>query len=428
MIVADTDSLVGRGIAGNGHTGSGREPIVITGVGAVSPLGSGFDAIADNLLAGQTGVRAVDPGEFARERHQFAAAVDSIPAPPEGFCPLDSHRFSALTRLEQMAVSPAAHAVADAGLAPHRDRLRIGLVLGIGAEHLKRWEQDFLEFGGQVFEPSPTDTIVHHVARVLGLHGPAVTVAAACASSGYAMGLGRTWLQAGWVDACVVGGCDVLSPTALAAFYNLRALSRRSDDPAKASRPFDRDRDGFVMGEGGACFVLERLSAARGRGARIHGELAGVGMSSDAAHMVSPCSDPTQAARAITQALADARIQADALDYVNAHAAGTPVGDAAEAGAIRRALGAAVNRVPVSSTKSMSGHLVSAAAAFEAVACLAAIARQAVPPTLNLDNPDPECALDHVPHVARERRVRVTASNSFGFGGANLCLVIREAA
>jgi 3-oxoacyl-[acyl-carrier-protein] synthase II len=160
----------------------------------------------------------------------------------------------------------------------------------------------------------------------------------------------------------------------------------------------------------------------------VYGELAGVGMSSDAAHMVSPCSDPTQAARAITQALADAQVTADQIDYVNAHAAGTPVGDAAEAGAIRRALGSAVDRVPVSSTKSMSGHLVSGAAAFEAVACLAAIARQAVPPTLNLDHPDEQCQLDHVPHVARECSVRVTASNSFGFGGANLCLVIREAA
>jgi 3-oxoacyl-[acyl-carrier-protein] synthase II len=179
---------------------------------------------------------------------------------------------------------------------------------------------------------------------MLHLRGPSVTVAAACASSGYAMALGRNWLEAGWVDACVVGGCDVLSPTALAAFYNLRALSRRSDDAAKASRPFDRDRDGFGMGEGGACFVLERLSAARARDARVYGELAGVGMSSDAAHMVTPCSDPTQAARAITRALADAQVATDEIDYVNAHAAGTPVGDAAEAGAIRRALGSAVDR------------------------------------------------------------------------------------
>jgi 3-oxoacyl-[acyl-carrier-protein] synthase II len=414
---------------GRSHAGGiGREPIAITGIGAVSPLGHSFEAIADSLLAGRTGVRSIDPGAFARESHQFAAAVDVIPAPPDGVCMNDGQGFASLTRLEQMVLSPVSHAVADAGLGPHRDRLRIGLVLGLGAEHLKMWELDFLAGGGQVFLPSRDDTLVHRVARMLHLRGPSVTVAAACASSGYAMALGRNWLEAGWVDACVVGGCDVLSPTALAAFYNLRALSRRSDDAAKASRPFDRDRDGFVMGEGGACFVLERLSAARARDARVYGELAGVGMSSDAAHMVTPCSDPTQAARAITRALADAQVATDEIDYVNAHAAGTPVGDAAEAGAIRRALGSAVDRVPVSSTKSMSGHLISGAAAFEAVACLAAIARRAVPPTLNLDHPDEQCQLDHVPHVARERAVRVTASNSFGFGGANLCLVIREAA
>jgi len=414
--------------ARNNCVGIAREPIAITGIGAVSPLGHSFDAITDSLLAGRSGVRSIDPGEFARESHQFAAAVEAIPTPPESLGVTDGREFASLTRLEQMVLSPVAHAVADAGLGSHREQLRIGLVLGLGAEQLKRWELDFLAGGSQVFEPSHDSTLVHQVARQMNLRGPAVTVAAACASSGYAMALGRTWLQAGWVDACVVGGCDVLSPTALAAFYNLRALSRRSDDPAKASRPFDRDRDGFVMGEGGACFVLEPLSAARGRDARMFGELAGIGMSSDAAHMVTPCSDSTQAARAITQALADAHVAADELDYINAHAAGTPVGDAAEAGAIRRALGSAVDRVPVSSTKSMSGHLISGAAAFEAVACLAAISRQAVPPTVNLDHPDEQCQLDHVPHVARERSVRVTASNSFGFGGANLCLVIREAA
>jgi 3-oxoacyl-[acyl-carrier-protein] synthase II len=301
-------------------------------------------------------------------------------------------------------------------------------VLGIGAEQLKAWELDYLSGGRAVLEPRRDETLVHRLARRLGVAGPAVAVAAACASSGYAMALGRSWLAAGRVDACLVGGCDILSPTAIAAFYNLRALSRRSDDPRKASRPFDRDRDGFVMAEGGAFFVLERRDSAERRGARVHGELAGAGMSSDAHHMVAPCSDPTQAARAITLALTDAGIEPADVDYVNAHAAGTPVGDAAEAGAIRLAFGTAAESLPVSSTKSMSGHLVSGAAAFEAVACLAAIQGAAVPPTVNLDAIDPACALDHVPHVARPHRVRVAASNSFGFGGANLCLVIRQAA
>ncbi|MFM8433940.1 MAG: beta-ketoacyl-[acyl-carrier-protein] synthase family protein [Planctomycetia bacterium] len=397
---------------------------VITGLGVVSPLGNSFAEVADSLLAGRSGVREIEAAAGAREGRQFAAPVASIPQ-PAGPHFAD---FSALSRLEQICLAPAAAAFAEAGLPAGLAPARIGIVLGIGAEQLKAWEIDFLSGGRAVLEPRRDETLVHKLARRLGIAGPAVAVAAACASSGYAIALGRAWLDAGRVDACLVGGCDILSPTALAAFYNLRALSRRTDDPCKASRPFDRDRDGFVMAEGGAFFVLERRDSAEGRGARIHGELAGVGMSSDAHHMVAPCSDPTQAARAIGLALADAGIEPGDVDYVNAHAAGTPVGDAAEAGGIRLAFGTAAAVLPVSSTKSMSGHLVSGAAAFEAVACLAAIERQAVPPTVNLDSIDPACALDHVPHTARPHRVRIAASNSFGFGGANLCLVIRKAA
>jgi 3-oxoacyl-[acyl-carrier-protein] synthase II len=404
-----------------------RETVVITGVGAVSPLGSTFSDIADALLAGVSGVRAIDPGEFGRETQQFAAPVAEIPVLPSAVGGVDAPAFRSLGRLEQMCLSPAAHALTDARL-PLGDGIRVGLVLGLGAEVLKTWELDFLAGGTQVFEPRRDGSLVHRMARRLGLHGPAVTVAAACASSGYALALARTWLDAGWVDACIAGGCDVISPVSIAAFYNLRALSRRSDDPARASRPFDRDRDGFVMGEGGGFFVLERASTARSRGIRPRAELAGIGMSSDGAHMVIPSTDPTHAAAAITRALIDAGVAPDEVDYVNAHAAGTPVGDVAEAGAIRMALGAATDGVAVSSTKSMSGHLVSGAAAFEAIACLAALERQAVPPTLNLDSIDPQCPLDHVPHVARTRRVRVAASNSFGFGGSNLCLVLRRAA
>jgi 3-oxoacyl-[acyl-carrier-protein] synthase II len=408
-----------------------REPVVITGVGAVSPLGHSLAEIGDNLLAGRSGVRDIDPGPLGREPRQFAAPVAEIPAPHA--CRLSAAELAGLDRLARMCLVPAAAALADATLvdaaaAGRPPEQRVGLVLGIGAEHLKAWEIDFLAGGRRVFEPRRDRTVAHTIAAALGIGGPVVTTAAACASSGYALALAKTWLEAGWVDAVVAGGCDVISPTAIAAFYNLRALSRRGDDPAKASRPFDRDRDGFVMGEGGACFVLERRADAVARGARLHGELAGVGMSSDGFHMVIPSSDPVQAARAITAALADAGIEPGAVDYVNAHAAGTPVGDVAEAGAIRLALGDAADRVPVSSTKGASGHLVSGAAAFEAVACLAAIQRQAVPPTLNLDHPDPSCPLDHVPHVARPHAVRVAASNSFGFGGSNLCLVIRQAA
>jgi 3-oxoacyl-[acyl-carrier-protein] synthase II len=409
-------------------TASHREPIVITGIGVVSPLGDSYTAVADNLLAGVSGIRSIPPHAFAREDRQFAAPVATIPLPAAAACNLNEAAFAALPRFDRLCLSPVTYAIADAGLPGGYPSDRIGLVLGQGAEHLKVWDFDFLDAGTRVFQTTQDRSLVHRLAGHVGVRGPAVTTAAACASSGYSMALGRTWLDAGWVDACIVGGCDILSPTALAAFYNLRALSRRGDDPAKASRPFDRDRDGFVMGEGGAFFVLERRSDAVRRGGRIYGELAGVGMSSDAHHMVAPCMNPENAARAIAMAIEDAGVAPGEVDYVNAHAAGTPVGDAAEAGAIRLALGDAADRVAVSSTKSMSGHLVSGAAAFEAVACLAAIDRQAIPPTTNLDNPDEACLLNHVAHVARPARVRVTASNSFGFGGANLCLVIKAAA
>lgn len=402
------------------------QTVVITGVGAVTPLGNDFDTIADGLLAGRSGVVEIDGAGFSREARQFAAPVAAIPT-------VSPEADDSLDRLGRICLAASSAAKVDAGLGDLRGSgpvagARVGLVLGIGAEHLKRWEADFLAGGRQVFSPVSPPSLVHRIAARLGIEGPAVTVAAACASSGYALALARRWIATDLVDVCLAGGCDILSPTGFAAFYNLRALSRRSDDPVRASRPFDRDRDGFVMGEGGAVLALESRRHADARGARARGELAGVGMSGDAAHMVIPSDDPTQAARAIQLALQSAGVEPADLDYVNAHAAGTPVGDVAEAAAIRLALGAATDHVPASSTKSMSGHLVSGAAAFEALACLAAIDRQAIPPTLNLDSPDDRCRLDHVPHVARPHPVTVTASNSFGFGGANLCLVIRRAA
>ena len=406
--------------------------IVVTGIGAATPLGNSFGSIADALATSRSGVGRYDAGTFGRPQEHPAAPVADIPSPPSSVISLPPGDFGRRSRLEQLALGPAAWAVHDASLdlggqqAPPPDR--IGVIAGIGAEQLKDWERDYLDGGHDVFSPADRPTLVQRLAATLGINGPATTVAAACASSGFALALARSWLTAGWVDACLVGGCDVLSPTALAAFHNLRALSRRDDHPQQASRPFDRDRDGFVMGEGGVFFMLERRSDADRRGAHCYGELAGVGMSGDASHMVTPCSNPTEAARAIAAALADASLTAEMIDYINAHAAGTPVGDAAEAAAIRTALGSAAERIPVSSTKSMSGHLISAASAFEVVACLAAIGRGFLPPTVNLDEPDEACQLAHVLHKAVTAQVDIAASNSFGFGGANLCLVLKRAA
>ncbi len=406
------------------ESGLSMTRVWITGVGAATPLGHEFTVFADNLLAGRSGVAAEAISGDGQGPPQFVARVRDIPVPPT-FHP---GRFQTRDRLEQLVLSCAGRALADAGLLEARGARRIGLVLGLGAEHLRLWEQDFLAGGTRVFDPGlDTPSLVHRVHRDLALVGPATAVAAACASGAFALALARRWVHEGWAELCLAGSADLVTPMAYAGFRNLRALSRRDESPAAASRPFDRDRDGFVMGEGGAVFVLEPEPLARRRGARPYGELAGFGASSDASHMVIPSSDPEPACRAVERALEDAGIDPDEVDYVNAHAAGTPVGDRAESHALRRALGASVERVPVSSTKSMTGHLLSGAAAVEALACLVALDRQAVPPTINLDHPDPECALCHVPHEARPHRVRVAVSNSFGFGGSNTCLVLKAA-
>ena len=259
----------------------------------------------------------------------------------------------------------------------------------------------------------------------LKLTGPAVTLSAACASGNYALAMARRWLQMGWVDICLAGACDTgLTPMSLAGFGNLRALSRCNDNPKSASRPFDSDRDGFVMGEGGAMFVLEREETARERLAYAYGRIAGCGASSDAHHMVMPNPDPQPAIRAVRQALADARMTTKEIDYINAHATGTQAGDVAEVRVLQSVFDTELPRIPVSSTKSMTGHLLTASAAVEAVACLAAIERRTIPPTINLDTIDPQCPLNHVAKEARTETVRVTMSNSFGFGGSNTCLIL----
>lgn len=397
----------------------------ITGVGAVTPLGNDFETVAGNLLAGRSGVSVQRLFAPKEETPQCVGAVGTIPV-PHGMEPAD---FARLHRLEQLALSCTVQAAHDAGIAAGDRGPTIGLVLGMGAEYFRAWELDISQGGNRVFDPEQDrQSVAHAIRGRLGLRGPAASVAAACASGGYALLLARQWVKLGWVDVCLAGACDLVTPMAYAGFHNLRALSRREDSPTAASRPFDADRDGFVMGEGGAVFALESAERARRRGAQGYGELAGVGATSDASHMVIPSPESQQACEAIRLALEDARIAPDEVDYVNAHAAGTPVGDKAEAQAIRLALGHAADRVPVSSTKSMTGHLLSGAAAIEALACLAAIRHDAIPPTINLDHPDPECPLDHVAHTARQRTVRVAASNSFGFGGSNTCLVFRKAA
>jgi 3-oxoacyl-[acyl-carrier-protein] synthase II len=403
-----------------------EDTVWITGVGTANPLGSSYEATADALLAGRSGIRRVAAFSVPDHLSQIAGLIGSIPV-PSGW---DETAFRQRERLEQLLLWCSAAALRSAGLGERRADLRVGLTLGLGAGLLTIWEEDRFRGGRRIHEPEQDRcSFLELVQEQLGLVGPSAICAAACASGNYALALARRWIQLGWVDLCLAGAGDMaVSPLAMACFGNMRALSRRNDQPEAASRPFDRDRDGFVMSEGGAVFVLEASTSARRRGVRPWAEIAGCGASSNAFHMVIPSTDPEPAVVAMRQALEDAAINPDEIDYVNAHATSTPAGDTAEAKVLQLVLGEAAPRVPVSSTKSMTGHLLSGAAAINALACLAALERQALPPTINLDDPDPDCALCHVANQAQERPVRVAVSNSLGFGGSNTCLVLRRAA
>jgi 3-oxoacyl-[acyl-carrier-protein] synthase II len=388
-------------------------------------LGCNYRTIADNLLAGRSGVRSIAGFDASQHPSRIGGQVLHVPC-PAGW---DDAAFYQLSRLEQLTVWCCSQALRDAGWWAKRQQLRVGLIIGIGAEWLELWEAD-ANIGGQgIYHPErDVASVVRKTCAALELSGPAVSVAAACASGNYALAQARRWLELDWVDVCVAGACDMaVTPLSLAGFGNLRALSRRNDQPELASRPFDKERDGFVIGEGGAVFVLERAATARQRSAKVYAEVAGCGNSSDAHNMVIPSPNPEPATAAIRQALADAQVNPAEVDYLNAHATSTPVGDIAEARVLEAVFGTALPNVPVSSTKSMTGHLLTAAAAVEALACVIAMEHRALPPTINLHAPDPECPLRHVPNQAEPHAVRVTVSNSFGFGGSNTCLVLRAA-
>jgi 3-oxoacyl-[acyl-carrier-protein] synthase II len=397
--------------------------IWITGVGAVTPLGHAYPSIADGLLEGRSGIRTVTRFDVSEHASQIAGQVGDIPCPPG----LERSAFARLHALEQLILWCCAAALQDAGCWERRDDLRIGMVLGLGAEWLEVWEADALRGGTMVYDSRQNkESLIHAARETLGLSGPAVSVSAACASGNYALAQARRWLELGWVDLCLAGACDMaVTPMSMAGFGNLRALSRRNAQPQAASRPFDRGRDGLVMGEGGAVFVLEAPARARKRGAHSYAEVAGCGASSDAHNMVIPSPDPEPAVAAMRRALADAEVSPHAVDYINAHATSTARGDACEARVLEAVFGDSIRTTPVSSTKSMTGHLLTAAAAVEALACLVAIERDALPPTINLHDPDPECDLCHVANQARSHTVRVAVSNSFGFGGSNTCLVLK---
>ncbi len=405
--------------------------IAVTGLGIVSPVGNDIESFWRNLTAGVSGVGPIT--------HFDTSGFDvRIGAEVKGFDPadyMDSKSARRMNRFAQFGVAAATQAIADAGLNLEReDRTRIGVVMNTGGGGLS----DIVE-GAIVLHvkgPSRVSPLLVpalmpnsgscHVSMIFGLQGPTITSTAACASGIYSFIEAKRLLRDGEADVVICGSCEAgLIPLAIAAMSNIKALSTRNDEPARASRPFDRDRDGFVFGEGGGAVVLETVEHAERRGARILAELAGGGVTADAYHITAPEPSGEGAARAMTLAMRDAGVAPAEVDYIVAHGTGTPLNDAAETLSVKKALGESAYQTPISSPKSMVGHLLGAAGAISAAAAVLAIRDGVIPPTMNLDNPDPDCDLDYVPNEARSTPVRVAMANGFGFGGQNGSVVFR---
>jgi len=404
--------------------------VVVTGMGAVTPLGLGVKATWEGMRAGRSGITRITLFDASGFASQIAGEVRGFDATAW----MEAREARHSDRFVQLATAAAKMAAADAGLDMGRaDPTRVGVLIGSGIGGTNTWETQhrvLLEKGpGRIsafFIPMLImDMASGKVAMELGARGPNFGIASACATSAHAIGEAARIIARGDADAMIAGGSEAaVSPLAVGGFCAMRALSRRNEAPEKASRPFDRDRDGFVMAEGAGVVVLEEMEHARQRAARWHGHLLGYGATADAYHITAPSPDGEGMARSMEAALSDARLSPDEVGYVNTHGTATPTGDPAETLALKRVFGPRAYRIPCSSTKSVTGHLLGAAGAVEVIACLMAIAEGVVPPTINLETPDPECDLDYVPNEARELPIRVAMTNSFGFGGHNATLIV----
>ncbi len=411
-----------------------RVRVAITGMGMVTPLGIGVEAVRESLFAGRSGVGPITHFDASDYPTRVAAEVKGFE--PERY--MERKLARRVARYCQLGLAAARMAVDDSGLEPESmDRDAVGVVVSSaagGMEEIERGQKVLMERGVVRISPFMAPMMITDIAAgliAIELHagGPNYAVVSACASSGHALGDAAEVIRRGDAVAMIAGGAEAsLTPLLIGAFCQMGAMSRRNQDPEGASRPFDRDRDGFVMGEGAVVMVLEEWEHARARGARIWAELLSSGSSADMHHITAPDPAGDGAARAMTKAMAKAGLGPQDIDYVSAHGTSTPLGDIAETRAVKAVLGERALRIPVSSTKSMTGHLLGAAGAMEAAACVLAMQEQRVPPTINLEHPDPECDLDYVPNRARPARVRVALSNSFGFGGHNACLALAQAA
>ncbi|MBM7564577.1 beta-ketoacyl-ACP synthase II [Paenibacillus sacheonensis] len=409
-----------------------KQRVVVTGMGVMTSLGSELETFWGNLMEGKSGVSLVEAFDVSEYPTRIAAEIKNFN--PEDY-EIDKKEARRMDRFVQFAVVASQLAVKDAGIhiGSDVDAERVGVMIGSGIGGLGTWEDQhniLLEKGPKRVSPFFIPMMIANMASgqvsmATGAKGPNSTAVTACATGTHSIGDSYKLIQRGDADLMICGGAEAtIRPTGMAGFCSMRAMSTRNDEPHKASRPFDTDRDGFVMGEGSGVLVLESLEHAQQRGAHIYAEIVGYGMSGDAHHMTEP--DPDGAARCMVKALRDGGLEPTQIDYINAHGTSTPVGDRSETTAIKKTFGDHAYKLAVSSTKSMTGHLLGAAGGVEAVILGLTLQNGIIPPTINLDNPDPECDLDYVPNVPRKADVQYALSNSFGFGGHNATIVMKK--
>ncbi len=409
-----------------------KRRVVVTGMGVVTPLGNSVSETWDGIVNGRSGIRPIEQFDVSAYGTRFGGSIRGFDAntflPPKEVRKFDDFILYGL--------GAAVQAMEDAGLVVEESFApRVGAAIGSGIggiSSIEKSHQIVLDSGPRRISPffvpgSIINMIAGYLSIRYGFSGPNLAMTTACTTGTHNIGIGARLIAWGEVDAMIVGGSEMATTSVgLGGFSASRALSTRNDAPEAASRPWDRDRDGFVLSDGAGVLVLEELEFARRRGARIYAEVIGFGMSGDAYHMTLPPEDGRGAAAAMQNAIRDAGVAPEEIDYINAHGTSTPAGDLAESRAVQRVLGDAAGRVAMSSTKSMIGHLLGAAGAVEAVFSILAIRDGVAPPTINLDNPDEGCTLNYVPHVAQQRKIDIALSNSFGFGGTNGSLVFRR--
>lgn len=406
--------------------------VVVTGLGMVSPVGLNVTETWENILAGKSGAAPIVDFDVAAYSTRFSASVRGFDPTPY-FSDKDARKMDIFV---QFGMAAGIQAMLDSGLeVTEANADRVGCAIGSGIGGIGQIEKNseiVARSGPRKISPffvpgSIINMISGNLSVRFNLQGPNLAVVTACTSGTHNIGLGARLIALGDADAMLVGGAEMATtPVGLGGFAAARALSTRNDDPAAASRPWDRDREGFVLGDGAGVLMIEEYESAKARGAHIYAEVSGFGMSGDAYHMTLPPEDGRGAAAAMRNAIRDAGVPVDQIDYINAHGTSTSAGDLAESRAVESVLGSAAGAVAVSSTKSMIGHLLGAAGAVEAIFTILSLRDQVAPPTINLDNPDEGCALNYVPHTAQERRIRHALSNSFGFGGTNGSLLFSQ--